>query len=227
MIEINVRGTDPYYSQRNNKVRPLASCNVTSMVAALDYAGYIHPVSSKYDQPEDNLMDFMLTNPEVDAEYQKLFPDEYKKYIASGKNPKTSYPPSELHALLSLGTNLWMGRKRGEITKFRWDLTLRDIVYEFIQKRPVVTSGVFAKLHHVICLTGVQTSQVGIMRVDKAQGIEVDKIIGIIIEDPYGDFHTNYTTQRGKDIIMTLSEFNSFINVQGQPLKWGHTFVKV
>lgn len=226
MMEINVRGSDPYYSQRNNKIRPLSSCNVTSMIAALDYAGYTHPVNPTFEQPEDSLMDFLLTSPEINMEYQKLFPDEYRKYIASGKNPKTSYPPSELHALLSLGTNLWMGKGKGEITRFRWDLTLRDIIYEFINHRPVVTSGVFSGLHHVICLAGVQTSQTNIAKSEKPSDIEIDKVIGIVIEDPYGDFHTNYKVQSGKDVVMTVAEFNTLVNVQGQPQKWGHTFIK-
>jgi hypothetical protein len=226
MITINVRGVNSYYSQRNNIVRPLIACNVTAMVAALEYAGYTHPVDSQYAQPEDSLMNFLLNSTEVDMAYQRLFPDEYKKYMASGKDPKKSYPPSELHALLSLGTNLWMGAQRNAITRFRWDLSFRDIVYEFLNGRPVVTSGVFAGLHHVVCLVGIDTHQADIKKVTSPDGIQLDMIQSIIMQDSYGDYHTGYKVQNGKDVKMTVPEFTALINVQGQPNKWGHLFIK-
>jgi uncharacterized protein YvpB len=78
---INVSSGKQSYSQRNNAVKPLESCNVTSMIMALDYLGYQLP-KGEYDQPEDNL---------------RIFIESY------GKNP-------EIHAELSKYTNKWMGR---------------------------------------------------------------------------------------------------------------------
>lgn len=226
MFEINVRGKDPYYSQRNNQLRPFISCNVTSMIAALDYAGYTFPTDAKYQQPEDSLLNFLLTNPEVDAEYARIYPVEYKKYQVTGKDPKKSTPPNELHTILSSGTNLWMGKKRGEITRLRWDLSLREMLFEFINHRPIVVSGVFGKLHHIVCAVGFDTTQTNIFKIEKPEEIDVDKVVSVIIEDPYGDYRTAYTDKNGKDVRMPASDFSLFINVQGQPQKWGHLFVK-
>ena len=78
---INVSDGKENYSQRNNEIKPLESCQVTSMVMGLDYCGYSFPYG-KYSQPEDNLRAFI----------------EEK-----GWNP-------EFHEYLSQGTNEWMGR---------------------------------------------------------------------------------------------------------------------
>jgi hypothetical protein len=225
MIEINARKNKPYYSQRNNTLRPFISCNVTSMVAALDYSGYTFPTDPQYNQPEDSLLNFLLNSPEIDKEYAKVYPTEYQKYIKSGKNPKVSYPPNELHTLLSNGTNLWIGKKRGEITKLRWDLTFQEVLFEFLQGRPVVISGAFGNLRHIVCAVGFDTEQENIKEVLKLQDIDVLKVKSIIIEDPYGDYKTSYLNPQGKDIRMPVSDFHTKINVQNQPQKWGHLFI--
>ena len=79
---INVSTGRESYSQRNNAIKPLESCNVTSMVMALDYLGYRFP-AGQYEQPEDNLRKFIEDN---------------------GKNP-------EIHADLSEFTNRWMNKR--------------------------------------------------------------------------------------------------------------------
>jgi hypothetical protein len=79
---VNVSREKENYSQRNNAIKPFESCNVTSMVMALDYMGYQFPKGA-HEQPEDNLHAFIEAN---------------------GKNP-------EIHAELSEYTNRWMGRK--------------------------------------------------------------------------------------------------------------------
>lgn len=55
---INISKGKLNFSQRNNERDPLNTCNVTSMVMALDYLGFNFP-SGKYKQPEDNLHLFM------------------------------------------------------------------------------------------------------------------------------------------------------------------------
>ena len=79
---VNVSKDRANYSQRNNEVKPLESCNVTSMCMALDYMGYSFP-EGKYRQPEDNLRAFIE---------------------AKGWSP-------EVHDQLSKGTNEWLGRR--------------------------------------------------------------------------------------------------------------------
>ncbi len=78
---INISAGKDNFSQRNNEVKPLESCNVTSMVMALSYMGYAFP-PGPYQQPEDNLYTFIKQN---------------------GRNP-------EVHAELSDMTNKWMNK---------------------------------------------------------------------------------------------------------------------
>jgi hypothetical protein len=78
---INLSKGKVSFSQRNNALDPLTSCNVTSMVMGLSYLGWKFP-EGKYKQPEDNLRAF--------------FKEE-------GKNP-------ENHAELSEYTNRWLGK---------------------------------------------------------------------------------------------------------------------
>ncbi len=81
MKKINVSAGKENFSQRNNAIKPLESCNVTSMVMALSYLGAEFP-KGDYPQPEDNL----------------------RQYIEKhGKNPENHYD-------LSAGVNNWIGR---------------------------------------------------------------------------------------------------------------------
>jgi uncharacterized protein YvpB len=131
-MKINVSAGKVSYSQRNNIVKPFESCNVTSMVMALDYLGYQFP-KGEYEQPEDNLRDFI---------------ESY------GKNP-------EIHAELSEYTNKWMGcevtkfgtaRKINDI--FSEILAGRPVVisgtfpgFPTIRQKP---------LGHIVCLVGAE-----------------------------------------------------------------------
>ena len=81
-MQINVSKGKLNYSQRNNERDPVNTCNVTSMVMALDYLGYSFP-SGQYKQPEDNLHLFMTE--------KKLRP--------------------WVHAELSLAVDAWLGKQ--------------------------------------------------------------------------------------------------------------------
>ena len=70
-----------YYSQRNNEIDHLISCNVTDMIQALDILCYLFP-NGEHKQPEDNLRAFLKRK---------------------GINPENHYD-------LSKGVNIWMER---------------------------------------------------------------------------------------------------------------------
>jgi hypothetical protein len=78
---INVSKGKINFSQRNNKIMPLVTCQVTSMVMGLSYIGWEFP-KGEYEQPEDNLKAY---------------------FMAQGKNP-------EIHADLAEYTNRWLGK---------------------------------------------------------------------------------------------------------------------
>jgi hypothetical protein len=78
---INVSKGKVNFSQRNNKIMPLVTCQVTSMVMGLSYLGWKFP-EGNYEQPEDNLKAY---------------------FMEQGKNP-------EIHADLAGYTNQWLGK---------------------------------------------------------------------------------------------------------------------
>ena len=86
-----------HFSQRNNelvwpsvKSKPHAQyrtswknmCNVTSMVMGLYYAGYSLP-DGKWNQPEDNLAEFILTSKELLNKWKVQAPAQYDLFIKS------------------------------------------------------------------------------------------------------------------------------------------------
>lgn len=222
IIEINVGKGKPYYSQRNNEVRPLITCNDTSMITFLSYSGITLPLDPVYAQPEDSLTNFMLTDPRVDVQYQRLFPIQYNAYIAAGKDPTKSTPPNEIHPVLSYGTNLWLGKQPGEVTKFRWDMSIQEMLFEFLKGHAVVQSGAFDGLHHVVCPVGFTTRQENIHKAKQPSDIDTSLVDFIIINDPYGNFQQNYINHDGQSVVMTLSEHRSMMNYPSQDLKWTH-----
>lgn len=132
-VLIPVEGKD-YYTQRNNKIDPLVSCQVTAMIQAADICGY-NPESlkGKFSQPEDALRDLILK---------------------AGKNP-------EEHSVLSLFTNKFLNYPA---TSFSTEVPIKTIVEDLQQGLPVVVSGDFpyifksgkmGTLGHVVTLIGV------------------------------------------------------------------------
>jgi hypothetical protein len=129
---INVSDGKANYSQRNNKIKPLESCNVTSMCMALDYLGYSFP-KGEYEQPEDNLRAFIKDN---------------------GKNPENHYQLSEF-------TNKWMGREVTRFNTVRKISDILTEILEgrpvvisgtfpgFPTKKP-------KPLGHIVCMVGAE-----------------------------------------------------------------------
>jgi hypothetical protein len=225
MITLDVANGKPWFSQRNNQLFYWDACNVTSMVAALTYSGIKLPSDPKYDQPEDSLLSFLRSDSRVDLEYQKLFPDMYNIYIANNRDPHKCTPPNELHPLLSYGTNLWLGGDREQYTKFRWDLTQQEVIYEIVKGHAVVQSGLWANLNHITCMTGLDTNQDDIINITDINQIDLSKITNMIMEDPWGDYHDNYKTQRGRDIVVSQSDYLSLVKPFNSNTKWGHLII--
>ena len=118
------------YSQRDNqyrwshvdaKVTASTTCNVTSIAMGLNYAGFNFP-PGKFDQPEDNLADSILKSELVDKEYARRYPAMYKEYK---EGLKDAYTPNEIHKLIEIGTNEWMGRN---VDTFHEDYPIASII---------------------------------------------------------------------------------------------------
>jgi len=123
-----------HFSQRNNELEPLISCNVTSMVMAWDFIRGRTPFpEGDYKQPEDNFRAFLLS----------------KGYLPT------------VHEDLSKGFNEWIGR---EVTRFSTNTFISQITKEIKRGYPVVLSGDFPYMNkngestflkHIDCLVGI------------------------------------------------------------------------
>lgn len=201
MYRNNSKGK-PYYTQRNNKIKPGSSCNVTSMVAALSAAGWpVEKMASGGRQPEDELMRFILTDASCDRKWRML-------------DPQGKIPPNEWHAVLAYGTNRWLlglgypgfGSKPG-IVSWREGATLHEIQEQVNKGGAAVVSGRFphqgSQIDHVVAVVGTDGD-------------------GLIIDDPWGDWHDGYTTTKGDDIALRHSEAVQMLKPLGGVKKWAH-----
>lgn len=240
------------YSQRNNILvwpsvedKPNAqyrtnwknTCNVTSLIMGLTYSGFKLP-AGKYEQPEDNLGEFILTNKDVLAKYQKECPAMYNAWIKSldGKCNKSeldnAYPPTELHDYLSYGANLWVGTKA---TQFSTKLNFKKSLWRYMvtDNKPIVVSTNFGGLGHIVTVTGVsykkEDYQRGKFVSEKTKEVPEITPYSVMVDDSWGKFNpkTNkYDLPSGGNDIevpwqVVVKQFKPY---NSETVKWGHTF---
>jgi hypothetical protein len=129
---INISKEKMNFSQRNNKLMPLVTCNVTSMVMGLSYLGWKFP-EGKYEQPEDNLKAF---------------------FMEQEKNP-------EIHADLAEYTNRWLGKTAASFsTKRTLSQIVNEIVegrpVVMSGTFPGFPTRRNQPLGHIVCLVGCE-----------------------------------------------------------------------
>ncbi len=196
-----------YYSQRNNKIAPTAACNVTAMVQALVTAGWPLP-KGKDEQPEDNLMAFIRNDDAILQEWKRI-------------DPFGKYPPNQWHSLLCLGTNRWLiagGITGKKIPVFREDVSLDEYKRIIDKGGAAVFSGRFktakGTIGHIVCGVGYF-------------GLEpYGEITHIVIDDPWGDYHSLYRTQKGDNIHMPKPDFTDLLRPLGSAKKIAHLIPK-
>lgn len=206
---INNSKNKDYFTQRNNELKPNGACNVTSMINALNAASW--PVeklaSEKYLQPEDALMHFILTDSRVQTLWQKM-------------DPNGLYPANEWHPVLAFGTNLFLQAngllKRGEAAvEFGEKWRLFDFVRKIDEGGAAVLSGIFRAegkktIGHVVACVGYVKDDDG-------------DVCGLVLDDSWGDYHDEYATKKGNDIVMSIEDFKSKIRHLGAlDYKMGH-----
>lgn len=181
----------PYHSQRNNEVIPFSSCNSTSMIMALKQAGY--DCNFGEGQPEDILTTLLLT-------------EKYWQMMDS-LNPRLrgqDYRPNEIHGCLSAAANELLG---DSIVKFSTTTPINKIKDCLVDGGGAVLSGRFKlsngkTLNHIVSLAGFGSN-------------------GYIIDDPFGNWKTDYIDHRGNDIMLTNDEFLTVFKGT-YASKWAH-----
>jgi hypothetical protein len=238
---INNSKNFPYYTQRNNEVRPLAACNVTAMVMGLLYNKLIYQKDGKwynkngvdlyelnkedlphtpYKQLEDNLIWYLNRNTQVLAKYQQTYPNLYddwvkecdeleKKGVKFENYTLKSYPPNELHLILSYGTSKFIGIEKA--TNYETQ-GIETIIRRIKGGESLVVSGVFEGLNHIVCVVGLQYEK------------ETGKVVNFIIDDPY--YRTLHYKEKktGDDSVITYDEFLKFVKPVNNKEKACHIF---
>jgi hypothetical protein len=205
MTTVNLSKPEDYYSQRNNRIRPHSACVPTSLIMKLEYDKIPFPRSS--NQPEDDLVHFIDTDPRVRNFYANHAESWIRKEFASKK------PANEIHPVMAYGISLWCGTP----IEFVWDMYLQDFVDGLDRGESFVISGDFPfersdgieiEIGHAVCLVGYQ----------KAFG----RINNFIIDDPYGNYHTKYQSSKGDDILLPVADFNKLIKNRNKHHKWAY-----
>ena len=200
--EVNNSLGKPYYTQRNNTIKPGSACNVTSMIAALSAAGWpVEGFAPDGGQPEDALMRFIMTDSVTLNRWKQV-------------DPKGEIPPNEWHPVLAFGTNRWLRTFAIESAPVTFHETARreDIIAAVDAKGAAVISGRFPRegakpLDHVVAVVGY--------------GNEAG-VFYFIIDDPWGDYHTGYTSHNGRNIRLPEADFYALVKPLGQERKWAH-----
>ena len=198
----------PYYSQRNNALKPEGACNVTAMVSALAAAGWpVEKFSDEtYKQPEDALMHFILADPVIDREWHRI-------------DPPSRYAPNEWHPLLATGANMLLRKCRllapyETAVIFGENRSLADFTAAIDAGGAAVVSGLFETqagrvIGHVVSLVGYNKDSAG-------------KLSSFIIDDPWGDYRTKYANANGDDIEMPVADFMRIMKPRNAAHKFGH-----
>ncbi len=206
---VDVSAGKQNYSQRNNQISPMGACATTSIAMAIDYAGIPFP-ASKWPQPEDGIIDFIRTNPEVQLYYQKNYPGLF--------GAKT--PANEIHAVNVFGVNLYFQKK---IIDFSMKITVPEILFRTVANRAVPVSGIWAGLHHVVCVVGFETGQENVYFCADPDDIILGQVDTVLIDDPYGDYRTGYKVQTGNNIRVPYKDFVANVNSPGSLFeKWAY-----
>ena len=146
--EVDNGAGKPFRSQRDNKEKPSSACNVTSIIIALCAAGYpVDTFAPKGEQPEDELMRFIYSDPATLKRWEQI-------------DPKKDIPPNQWHGVLAYGAGRFLktfGYDPAAVV-FKTDVTVAEIVAAVNSGGTAVVSGQFSQngkpLHHIVAVVG-------------------------------------------------------------------------
>ena len=193
---------EKYYSQLNNQLSPYIACQVTSMVMALDIAGFgldpIMKIPCVLPQAEDKLRWYMLTDDDV----QTMWKTNHKNNL--------HIPAPEWADCMVFAINKLYEKN---IAYYQDRLTLDMIIADLVNCLPVYISMKYPNNKnfagnpapidgHIVVVVGVET---------------FGNTTKITINDPYKNHLTG--EKDGFKNIYTLDEFNRHFNNRGIRLR--------
>jgi hypothetical protein len=203
MGEIDLSIKDGYYSQINNKYFSLEACMPTSFIMALIYnkilvveAGspamnrpfFVYP---KGMQPED----FLGTVCRSPWGY------DLRSRLAQWAE-KDDIPPNQIHAVISEVVNRMVG---SNVTKFETNKRIEDVINELRAGHSLVITGKFTQAGHAVVVCGMRTDDKG-------------AVTDFLIDDPYGDYYSNYDNKNGNNTWFPVADFERLW------MRWYHRF---
>jgi len=218
MTRIQLLKASDYWSQRKDTDAPGVECQVTSGANFLMALGLYEDLMPRCPHLPDGSLQ------RIPDWINDLAESSAGKGIAEADGWSRS--PREDHKVLAWAINQVAAKT---VNAFRTDLSLDAIFLEVARGRPVIISGIFGQYlgkdgarhdrAHVVCLTGMETSQDDVA---SSQAVDLTQISAALVADPYGDFHTDYQVQSGAECRFTVDELMHILNVQDQAEKWAH-----
>ena len=206
LIVVDNSKDDEYHTQLNNRRVPYWSCGPTSAINALRAADYELPNTGS-QQPEDALTEFLTS----EAAYA-IMDLQSPWYRANG------YEPYMVHAVLAWGINEFMGR---DVDTFQTTWHVKDLMQIILDGGALIMSGEFTTTGHMISVVGFEYT-------DKEIGLMLEhfswrKVLKVIVDDPFGNWHTDYRSRAGNGIRFSRREFNNLTQEIGRKsAKWAH-----
>ena len=228
MKEYNVSLDENYYSQRNNEIDSKNVCGPTNFIQGLKASGWEwdNSMLKQFRQPEDKLTYFVRTNKDVLKYYEKHYHNMYLNWwneshkLAEERNAQYwnvacvySYPPNEVHDVMSYAVNLFVGysakdietMKRRPVTRFYNEFDENEVVWQICKKGAPVISSVDPFKNgggHYITIVGLQVEDDFVAPTDYSQVqkkiCQTDKIKSYIIDNTYGRF--NFANKRYENV---------------------------
>ena len=220
MITVDKSLGKPWRSQRDNTWKPHGSCNVTSYRMAADVAGI------KCPGDEDLFLAFM-NEPRWWQEIGLRFPWAWEEVVDPARPTHNKinyiYPPEQIHDLLAEGFNEWTGTKAA---RFELCVSRKTLMQAILAGAGVVLSGKFPyrggrSINHIVALSGFDTLQAEI-NVCAPKDVDPYRVSAWIIDDPYGDYRTEYENHDGNGVRMPQEDFDAFIRGAGVDCNWSH-----
>ena len=212
MITIDKSIGKPWRDQRDKTWRPHGACNVTSYRMAADQAAIKCP-------GDENRFLAYLNKPHFYQQIVKRFPWAVE-ITATGK-VNYIYPPEQIHELLAEGFTAWVAGE-GQ-ARFDMCLSRTELMQAILAGNGVVLSGKFPyrggrSINHIVSLAGFETKQ------DDVEEAIVDpwRVTAWIIDDPYGDYRTEYERRDGNGVRMSCADFADILKGNGPDCVWSH-----
>ena len=201
-----------YHTQVNNKSFPNGSCNTTSMIMAVKQAGHSIDFAAEGEQPEDALTEFIMFSEEAHQKARVLAPGVWDFEKSEPKKPL-----NEIHVMLEWGINHLMEK---QVDIFTTELEVEIMIRKINEGCGIILSGEIPFYDRTI---GHMVSLAGFVTIDDDKQPSIRNISHFIIDDPFGNFRTNYKDTRGNNIKITVEEFTRFFkDTESKTHKWAH-----